>query len=66
MPLSIIIVGMGPGPFGKMVGEFHTYGVGSGVLKVNNNKLFVLVGGLEERGLLIVRLETENVAVLCL
>ena len=61
--LGVVIV---VGPFGEVVGEFHTNGIGSSVLKVDDNKLFVLVGGLEERRFLIVGLEAENVAVLCL
>ena len=54
------------GPFGEVVCEFEAWQVGGGVLEVDDHELFVLVGGLEERGFLVVGADAEDVAVLCL
>ena len=52
-------------PFGEVVSEFETGKIGIGVFKVDDDKLFMLVGGLEERGV-TGRLKAEDVAVLSL
>lgn len=35
-------------PFGEMVGKLKSWNVGTGILKINNNQLLVLVGGLKK------------------
>ena len=52
------------GPFGEVVCEFETREVSGGVLEVDDHELFVFVGGLEERGGLVVGADAEDVAVL--
>jgi hypothetical protein len=47
-----------------VVCELEAGHVGGGVLKVDDDELLVLVGGLQEGGLLVVRAEAEDVAVL--
>lgn len=54
------------GPFGEVVGELESGKVGRGVLEVDDDELLVLVGGLEERGGLVVGEDAEDVAVLSL
>jgi hypothetical protein len=54
------------GPLREVVGELEAARVGGCVLEVDDYELFVLVGGLEERGLLVVGAEAEDVAVLSL
>jgi hypothetical protein len=54
------------GPLGEVVCEFQPRRVGGGVLEVDDDELLVLVGGLEERGFLVVWADAEDVAVLCL
>jgi hypothetical protein len=51
-------------PFREVVGEFEAGEVGARVLKVDDDELLVLVGWLEERGFLVVRPDTEDVAIL--
>ena len=50
-------------PFGEVVGEFESAGVGGGVFEVDDDELFVLVCGEEERGFTC-GLQAEEVAVL--
>jgi hypothetical protein len=52
------------GPLGEVVCELEAGHVGGGVLKVDDDELLVLVGGLQEGGVLVVRAEAEDVAVL--
>jgi hypothetical protein len=52
------------GPLGEVFCELEAGQVGGGVLKVDDDELLVLVGGLQEGGLLVVRAEAEDVAVL--
>jgi hypothetical protein len=52
-------------PFCEMVCELETRCVGGGVFKVDDNKLFVGVGWVEE-GRFDRRFEAEDIAVLCL
>ena len=49
-----------------MVGELEPREVGRGVLEVDDDELLVLVGGLEERGGLVVGEDAEDVAILSL
>lgn len=49
----------------KVVGKLVSGKIGVGVLKIDDNKLLVLVGREQQRGLAR-RLEAEDVAVLCL
>lgn len=52
------------GPLGEVVGELEPGQVGGGVLEVDDDELLMLVGGLEERGLLVIGADAEDVAVL--
>lgn len=54
------------GPLGEVVGELQAGRVGGGVLEVDDDELLVLVGGLEERRLLVVGADAEDVSVLSL
>lgn len=51
-------------PLGEVVRELETAEVGARVLEVDDDQLLVLVGWLEERRLLVVGAEAEDVAVL--
>lgn len=53
-------------PFGKVIGKLEAGYIGGSIFKVNDDQLFVLVCGLKKRRLFVVRLDAQNVTVLCL
>ena len=53
-------------PFCKVIGKVEPGRVGGCVFKVNDDKLLMLVGGLEQWRFFIVGTETKNIAVLSL
>jgi hypothetical protein len=53
-------------PLDEVVCELVAGQVSGGVFEVDDDQLLVLVGGLEEGGLLVIWLEAENVAILSL
>lgn len=53
-------------PLRKVVRKFDARKISACVLKIDDDELLVLVGGLEQRRFFIVRSNSKDVAVLCL
>jgi hypothetical protein len=53
-------------PLREVVREFVTQQVRTGVLKVDDDELLMLIGRLQQGRLLVIRAETQDVAVLSL
>ena len=53
-------------PFGEVVGKLQADQVRPSILEIDDDQLFVLVGGLQQRRLLIVGPDAQDVAILSL